>query len=89
VVKKSAFTFIELIFAIVIIAISVVSLPTMTSSLSRGIESNLVQEAIFAASTELNQAISSNWDERSLEDGNSSLGRVVDDGTCETNSISY
>ena len=88
-VKRSAFTFIELIFAIVIIAISVMSLPTMIQSTSDGIEGNLVQEAIFIASTELNQAVAANWDENSLvETGANSLARVIDNGSCENNSSS-
>lgn len=74
--KKSAFTLIELIFAIVIIGISVVSLPMMTQAVSKGIEGNLVQEAIFAASTELNQVISYQWDENAI-DGSNLLTKVL------------
>jgi len=89
VVRRSAFTFLELIFAIVIIAISVISLPTMIQSTSDGVEGNLVQEAIFAASTQLNQAVAANWDENSLvETGPGSLARVIDDGSCQNNSLS-
>jgi uncharacterized protein involved in tolerance to divalent cations len=67
---------IELIFAIVIIAITVISLPMMTQTTAKGVEGNLVQEAIFAASAELNQAVSYYWDENSLQSANS-LSRVV------------
>lgn len=88
-VRRSAFTLIELIFAIVIIAISVISLPRMTRATSDGIEGNLVQEAIFIASAELNQAVAANWDENStVETGFNSLARVIDDGSCENNSSS-
>lgn len=91
-VKRAAFTFLELIFAIVIIGISVVSLPTMIATTSEGIKSNLVQEAIFAASAQLNQAIAANWDANSLVDGENgginSLARVIDDGTCISDSSS-
>ena len=66
--KRFAFTMIELIFAIVVIAISVVSLPMMTQATQRGIESNILQEAIFAASAELMGATAGYWDERSMED---------------------
>ena len=80
---RKAFTMIELIFAIVIIAISVMSLPMMTQATARGIDSNLLQEVIFSASTELNQAVTANWDEASLEPGEPfSLARVIDDGSC-------
>lgn len=70
---------IELIFAIVIIAISVVSLPMMTQVTSKGIESNILQEAIFAASAELMGASSGYWDEKSMQDISvSSVSRVLD-----------
>ncbi len=75
---RSAFSMIELIFAVVIIGIAVLSLPMMSQVTSEGIKKNLVQEAIFAASTELNQIMSYYWDERSIEDGATLLSRVVD-----------
>lgn len=75
-VRRYAFTMIELIFSIVIIAISVLSLPMLSQVINSNIERNLVQEAIFAASAELNQVISYAWDENSMELG-SSLSRVV------------
>lgn len=75
---------IELIFAIVVISIAVMSLPMMIQITSKGIEDNIVQEAIFAASAELMGATSYYWDKRSMEDSNlSKLSRVVDvDGDC-------
>ena len=75
---KTAFSMIELIFAIVIIGVAVLSLPMMSQVTSRGIENNLAQETIFAASAELNQVMSYYWDDRSIEDGNTSLSRVID-----------
>lgn len=75
-VNRLAFTFIELIFAILIISIAVMSLPVLSSVTSKGIEDNIVQEAIFAASTELNQAVSYKWDENSTE-GSSTISRVI------------
>jgi len=91
VVRKSAFTLIELIFAIVIIAISVVSLPMMNQAVYKGVSANIVQEAIFAASTLLNEAVTAQWDENSLEPGEpNSLSRVIEiysgTGSCETDS---
>lgn len=76
IVKRFAFTLIELIFAIVIIGITVISLPTMTQVSSKNIENSLVQEAIFAASAELSQALSFYWDENSIETSNT-LARVI------------
>jgi len=75
VVRRSAFTLIELVFAIVVIAIAVLSLPMMNDVTSKGIENNIVQEAIFAASTELNQDVTYFWDENTtVED---EYGRVI------------
>jgi len=68
VVRRSAFTLIELIFAIVIIAITVFSLPMLTRITSNNIEDSLVQEAIFAAAASLNEATSYRWDEHSMND---------------------
>ena len=64
---KSAFTMIELIFAIVIIAISVLSLAMVTQVTSKGMQNSFAQEAIFAASAELNQVLSFRWDISSQE----------------------
>lgn len=80
---RSAFTLIELIFAIVIIAISVVSLPMMSQVVAKGVDENLLQEAIFAAATELNEAVTSHWDENSLEPTMlDSFARVIETGDC-------
>ena len=86
---RYAFTMIELIFAIVIIGIAVISLPMMMQVTSKGIESNIVQEAIFAASAELMGASTGYWDERSMEDeANDMMSRVVDiSGDCNTNRL--
>ncbi|MDF1883216.1 type II secretion system protein [Sulfurimonas sp. SAG-AH-194-C21] len=87
-VKKSAFTLIELVFAIVIIAISVMSLPMMSQVTSSNTEANLVQEAIFAAATELNEALSAHWDENSIEPASiNSYARVIDLGSCGNNPL--
>jgi len=85
-VVRSAFTLIELIFAIVVIAIAIVSLPLMTGVTQKGVEQNILQEAIFAASTQLMGITAAYWDERSMEDADvSDLSRVVDiGGDCDT-----
>lgn len=87
---KKAFTLIELIFAIVIMSIVVMSLPIMMKTTSDAIENNLVQEAIFAASAELMGATTFYWDLNSMQDFNlSNFSRVIDiDGNCENNSSS-
>ncbi|MCK9472283.1 type II secretion system protein [Sulfurimonas sp.] len=82
---RFAFTMIELIFAIVVISIVVMSLPMMMQTTSKGIEDSIVQEAVFAASAELMEATTYYWDNnRSIEDFDiSRYSRVVDvDGNC-------
>ena len=75
---RPAFTMIELVFAIVVIAIAVVSLPMMMQSNTKGMEKNIVQEAIFAASVELMQATTGYWDANSTDDNNESeYSRVI------------
>lgn len=88
--SRFAFTLIELIFAIVIVSIAVISLPMMTQFISKGVESNIVQEAIFAASTELMGASSGYWDRNSMEDNNvSHISRVIDiSGDCNNIALS-
>ncbi len=79
---KTAFTMIELIFAIVIIAIAVLSLPMITRVTSEAIDENLVQEAIFAGAAELMSASAGYWDENSMQDINTSyLSRVININT--------
>lgn len=78
---RFAFTMIELIFAIVVISIAVITLPMMAQITSKGIEDNIAQEAIFAASAELMGATSYYWDLNSMYDNNvSRLERVIDIG---------
>ncbi|MFA5461258.1 MAG: type II secretion system protein, partial [Sulfurimonas sp.] len=81
---RAAFTLIELIFAIIIMSIAIVSLPMMMQINSDGVERGILQEAIFAASAELMGATTYYWDGRSTEDFNlSKYSRVVDvDGDC-------
>jgi prepilin-type N-terminal cleavage/methylation domain-containing protein len=62
---KSAFTLLELIFAIVIIGIAALSLPMISQVTSKGSEKSLAQEAIFIAFTEITKVVSSAWDENS------------------------
>ena len=67
-VKRYAFTMIELIFAIVVIAIAIVSLPVMTQTSDKNIEANIIQEAIFASETLLNESAAYYWDVQSRAD---------------------
>ena len=87
-VRRSAFTLIELIFAIIVIAITVVSLPMMNQVLANSTNTNLIQEAIFAAATELNEVTTVHWDENSIDTSNTNaLANVINvNNQCETNS---
>ena len=89
--KRTAFSMIELIFAIVIIAIAVMALPIMTQATGRGKENNLVQSAIFASAAKLNEITSYPWDENSKKDGDSSYSRVIwtSDNDCNASSTAY
>lgn len=78
-VNKPAFSLFELLFAIIIIAISVTTLPMINQVIQKGISANIVQEAIFAAATELKEATSAHWDENSFEKGETeTLSRIID-----------
>ena len=89
-VKRSAFTLIELIFAIVIIAITVLTLPMMSRITAKGIENSIVQEAIFAAATELNEVTTLHWDANSINPAApNSYAKVIDiNGQCDDNTSS-
>lgn len=66
--KKLAFTMIELIFAIVVIGISVISIPVISQVSQSGLEKNLAQEAILLTSADIIRAMSGKWDENSKPD---------------------
>ena len=91
---RLAFTLIELLFAIIIMGITMVSVPVIMSSNARGFDTTIIQEAIFAASAELNQVLSYRWDENSIDettDPNAiGLSAVIESipGSCENNSSS-
>lgn len=87
---RSAFTLLEVIFAIVIMGIVVASLPVMMGSNQKGIDTTIIQEAIFGASAELNQALSYRWDENSRDDASNPYGlsAVTETGDCNNTSSS-
>jgi len=80
VVSRTAFTLIELIFAIVIVAIVFLALPTMSSSSSDAVDTSLTQEAIFPMSARLSQVLSYRWDDHSENNAseNNTVARTVD-----------
>lgn len=66
-VRRHAFTLIELIFAIVLVAIIVLSVPMMNLINAKATEGSIAQEAIFASSAKLMQTLSYPWDENSTD----------------------
>lgn len=65
--KKHAFTMIELVFAIVIIGISVAAIPTMINTGIKNQEQSLVSEGIFALSSMVLQDSTYYWDAASKD----------------------
>jgi prepilin-type N-terminal cleavage/methylation domain-containing protein len=78
-VVKKAFTLIELIFAIVVISIVLLSLPSLTQATYDSSEGSLAQEAIFIASAKIAQISTYHWDENSVDNNVLlSTAKVVD-----------
>ncbi len=61
---KQGFTLIELIVAIIVIGIAMMSVPLLLSQSSRSNEFSLDQEAILAASTKIGNILSYPWDDK-------------------------
>jgi len=68
--RRAAFTMIELIFAIVLIAITVAAIPQMLSSNAKGTEQLLKQETIAATAGEAFRILTFPWDDNSMDDTN-------------------
>lgn len=66
--RRSAFTMIELIYAIVIMGIVFVTLPMILINNNKNVEQNLLQETILITMTKMNDILSFRWDERSWDD---------------------
>lgn len=74
---KRAFSLIEVVFAIVIIAISMMSVPMLLKQSSKSDENSIIQEGILAASTKMGNILSYPWDGNSYDSTNKVL-RVLD-----------
>jgi len=90
---RKGFTLIELIFAIVIIGFTVLTLPMINDVLDKGMDNTIVQEAIFASATKLQEATTYLWDDNSLDPSEpNGLARVINvDNSCisDVNSSYY
>lgn len=71
---RSAFTMIELIFAIVLIAVVTLTIPTMIQVNNKALEGSIAQEAIFLVSAILSETTTYVWDNAALD---SSSGDIV------------
>lgn len=82
---RSAFTMIELIFAIVIVGITLLTIPMMIQTNNKALERSFVGEAIFLTSAVAAGASTLVWDDRSvLDTGNPDvyiLSKILDTGT--------
>ena len=68
-IVKNAFTMIELILAIVVISVVMLTIPMMIQVNNKALEGNVAQEAIFLVSTVLTETTALIWDDSSI-DGN-------------------
>ncbi len=86
---KRGFSLIEVVFAIVIIAISLMSVPMMLKQSAKSEEFSIIQEVILATATKMDNILSYPWDKNSYDttnkilrtldvsSGDSELARVV------------
>jgi prepilin-type N-terminal cleavage/methylation domain-containing protein len=86
---KQGFTMIELIFAIVIIAIGMLSIPVVVRSTATGQEASLFQEGISLVTAKVSQVYTYPWDENSSENNNIvNASQVLDtNGDAELNRV--
>ncbi len=74
---KKAFSLVEVVFAIVIIAISMMSVPMILKQTTKSNEFSIIQEAILASSTKMGNILSYSWDKNSYDITNKLL-RTLD-----------
>jgi len=77
--KRKAVAMIELIFAIVIMGIALMSAPTLISQAGKGGLSVTQQEAIVAGSTQIGMIMTRAWDEADTNDSDTNPILVVDE----------
>ncbi len=86
---KKAIALIELIFAIVVIGITLISVPNLIATTTKGTKNAITQEAISNGVSFMNMILSSFWDENSItqtgdnpilyvQDGSPSLNEALD-----------
>ena len=81
--KRSGFSLVELVLAIVIIAISLMSIPMLIGESSKSNEYSLIQESVMAARTKLGNILTFPWDHNSTRKNSS--GAIIGLVVVETN----
>lgn len=85
---RSAFTMIELIFAIVVIGVTLLTVPLMIQTNNKSLERSLSQEAIFLAAALLSSESTKAWDANSIVSTGSTdeyvLAKILDVGALGT-----
>ena len=66
--KRKAIAMVELIFAIVVIGITLLSIPLMVNQASQSTYTTLQQEAIAAAASDMSLILSREWDDANTND---------------------
>jgi len=85
---KKGFSLIEVVFAIVIISISLMSVPMLLKQSSKSDEFSIMQEAILATSTKMGNILSYPWDSRSYDSTNAILRTLdIHNGDSELNRV--
>ena len=85
---KKGFSLIEVVFAIVIIAISLMSVPMLLKQSSKSDEFSIMQEAILATSTKMGNILSYPWDANSYDSTNAILRTLdIHNGDNELNRV--
>lgn len=70
---RKAFTMIELIFAIVVLAVVMLTIPMMIQANNKALEGNVAQEAIFLVSALLSETTTFIWDAASVDNSGGSI----------------
>jgi len=85
---KKGFSLIEVVFAIVIISISLMSVPMLLKQSSKSDEFSIMQEAILATSTKMGNILSYPWDSNSYDSANAILRTLdIHNGDNELNRV--
>lgn len=85
---NKGFSLIEVVLAIVIIAISMLTVPMLLTQTSKSNEFSIIQESILASSTKMINILSYSWDKNSYDETNKILRTLdITNGDSELNRI--